>query len=205
MTLQEILSRPPNAEEQAICTKVLQVPGAFNRHDIVALYRLVKQTPNDALLLEMGSYRGRSTNVIGHAMIGTERRLVCIDSWTDFTLEGVYPTHFDFFREFHENTESFASRIMVLRGDIATQASFVPSGLFGLAFLDADKTYEGMKTSIAITRRLLNVEGILCGHDYSPNWDSTVGLVRAVDEEVPHVGLLAPGSSMWYTRLSERE
>jgi len=53
------------------------------------LFNKVKSLPNDAVIVEIGSYKGRSTVAMSYACIGTNRKIYCIDTWdgndTDFS------------------------------------------------------------------------------------------------------------------------
>jgi len=45
------------------------------------LFNKVKSLPEDAVIVEIGSYKGRSTVAMGYACIGTNRKIYCIDTW----------------------------------------------------------------------------------------------------------------------------
>jgi glycosyltransferase involved in cell wall biosynthesis/predicted O-methyltransferase YrrM len=45
------------------------------------LFNKVRSLPNDAVIVEIGSFKGRSTVAMGHACIGTNRRIYSIDTW----------------------------------------------------------------------------------------------------------------------------
>ncbi|MCC3529438.1 MAG: class I SAM-dependent methyltransferase [Microcoleus sp. PH2017_22_RUC_O_B] len=45
------------------------------------LFNKVKSLPNDAVVVEIGSYKGRSTVAMAYACIGTNIKIYCIDTW----------------------------------------------------------------------------------------------------------------------------
>jgi predicted O-linked N-acetylglucosamine transferase (SPINDLY family)/glycosyltransferase involved in cell wall biosynthesis/predicted O-methyltransferase YrrM len=45
------------------------------------LFNKVKSLPDDAVIVEIGSYKGRSTVAMAMACIGTKRKIYCIDTW----------------------------------------------------------------------------------------------------------------------------
>ncbi|MBD2344442.1 class I SAM-dependent methyltransferase [Anabaena subtropica] len=53
------------------------------------LFNKVKSLPEDAVIVEIGSFKGRSTVAMGYACIGTNRKIYAIDTWdgndSDFT------------------------------------------------------------------------------------------------------------------------
>jgi predicted O-methyltransferase YrrM len=189
--LSDILKKPMSREETATIDKVMQVGGLFTNRDSMSLYRLAQQTPHDARILELGSYRGRSSNALGHAVINTERILYCIDTWTTFDLEEIKridPTakpiaesYYTVFVDFLKNTEWFQSQRRVLRGEMKDYGDFLPSKFFDLIFIDASHDYPNGCYDISVALRCLKPGGIICGHDY---WMDFKGLIKAVDEKL---------------------
>jgi glycosyltransferase involved in cell wall biosynthesis/predicted O-methyltransferase YrrM len=45
------------------------------------LFNKVKSLPEDAVIVEIGSFKGRSTVAMGYACVGTKRKIYCIDTW----------------------------------------------------------------------------------------------------------------------------
>lgn len=45
------------------------------------LFNKVNSLPDDAIILEVGSYKGRSTAAMAFACTGTNRRIYCVDLW----------------------------------------------------------------------------------------------------------------------------
>ncbi|AFY56299.1 glycosyltransferase [Rivularia sp. PCC 7116] len=45
------------------------------------LFEKVKSLSEDAVIVEIGSFKGRSTVAMGYACIGTKRKIYCIDTW----------------------------------------------------------------------------------------------------------------------------
>ena len=45
------------------------------------LYHWAAQMPEDGVIVEIGSYLGRSSSCLGFACLGTKRKVYCIDPW----------------------------------------------------------------------------------------------------------------------------
>jgi FkbM family methyltransferase len=67
---------------------VERVPGLLCPGQEEFLFSKVCSLPDDAIIVEIGSFKGRSTVAMGLACIGTRRRLICIDTWEFENWEG---------------------------------------------------------------------------------------------------------------------
>ncbi|MDD2338162.1 MAG: hypothetical protein PHD01_16510, partial [Geobacteraceae bacterium] len=45
------------------------------------LFNKIQSLPEDAVILEIGSFKGRSTVAMGYACMGTRRKIYSIDTW----------------------------------------------------------------------------------------------------------------------------
>ena len=135
----------------------------FTAHDeLAALYDLAKALPDNAVVLEVGSYLGASACMLGLAMRGGRGRIVCVDTWNNETMpEGILDT----LAAFRDNTLAFRDMISVVRKrsvDIGLQD--VP-GPVDLAFIDGDHSFEGVKADIARVVPLMAPAGVIAFHD----------------------------------------
>ena len=123
------------------------------------LFEKVRSLPEDAVILEIGSYHGRSTSALAFACIGTRRRVYCVDLWGSADLS----RHPGFFNQFKNNLSSRrlwpyvvplhgpSAQVLGRWGDLQTQR--VVRG-YGPLFLNAGIGEIDMTKSGAIKRRL---------------------------------------------------
>ena len=76
-------------------------------------------------------------------------------------------------------------------------AKLIPDGSLDFVFLDADHSYPGISSDIALWGPKIKKGGVLCGHDYDhpsfPDW----GVKRAVDEFIAESGLTLELGADW--------
>ena len=139
-------------------------------------------------VLEVGSYRGRSTT----ALLSAEH-VWCVDLWdTKAVGERDYEA-------FMRNMKPYMDRITVLRGDSHTVLDGLirsSAAWFDMAFVDACHDYRFVYGDILRCKRLVRPGGLLCGHDY--NARAWPGVVKAVDELVPEREFVE-GTCLWWT------
>lgn len=132
-------------------------------------------------IVEVGSYRGRSTR----AMLDSSQALMwCVDAW-DYKGRGGTVGERDY-AQFWKNIADVRDRVTIMSFDSATAARMLLDlcglGTFDMVFIDGGHDYATVKGDIEGYRPLVKRGGLLCGDDYHPNWR---GVVRAVDELVP--------------------
>jgi predicted O-methyltransferase YrrM len=157
-----------------------------------------KLTNDDALVMEVGSWCGRSTMAIAkHLPQGS--KMYCVDAWKD--LYGSKPDSGQTQAEtayacFMENFKPYmdSGKVIVRRADSVKAAmGLAPfwAGTVDWVFLDSSHTYETTKAEIRAYLPLLRAGGLLSGHDY---WHE--GVSKAVNESLKGVRLI-PGGSIW--------
>lgn len=147
----------------------------------VELQWLSDQSEGKSLVIEFGSWYGRSTA----ALLGAEK-IICVDHWQgDPKIKGDWkPPLEEFSREFSQ--ELADGKIKIETGNTLDK-SFAESliakyaGRADMVFIDACHESEGIKNDIQLARKLLKSDGLLCGHDYSPGWSA---LMQVVNEEI---------------------
>ena len=117
---------------------------------------------HNSVWVEVGSFYGESAALmLGHKFI---KKLHCVDrrisKWLRLRTAGAIERC-----ELHEMSSESASKQITN---------------FDVVYIDADHTYESVKSDIAAWYPGLTSGGALCGHDYNPKtWP---GVVQAVDE-----------------------
>lgn len=193
-----------------LLASVTKIGGWFSEKEIVTLYLFAKNLPDKASILEIGSYRGRSSNAIGHAIKGTGKTLYCLDVWRDFEKQGIRkddksaeflpPTDFAIFEDFLKETEWFSENIRVLRGSTRQFRDFLPPNFFSMIFIDGAHDYENAFRDISAALKCLRKGGLICGHDFISN---APGVIKAVNELIVGPGKfqnfgVIQQTSIWY-------
>ena len=152
------------------------IDGWMSVDELGWLYETAKKCKN---VLEIGSWRGRST----HALLsGCKGTVTAVDTWQgssdpgDFTYSLAKKS--DVFAEFQKNVGHFPN-LEVLRMSSAEAAKVCESRKFDMVFIDATHTYEGVCDDIKAWKD--NAALILAGHDFTQTW---IGVQRAVRDSI---------------------
>ena len=152
---------------------------------------LARRASENKLIVEFGSYHGRSTRALADNCVNG--RIWAVDPWNgDYPsangqpLENIntycYP---QFCYNLKEHIES--KLVVPYRG---FSHSFKLPYNVDMVFIDGDHRYETVLKDIDKALELLRYGGIICGHDY--NWDS---VKKAVDEKL---GSVTVEDSIWW-------
>jgi predicted O-methyltransferase YrrM len=143
--------------------------------ELEALYRLATECPQNANIVEYGSYLGASTCYLAAGATGKEARIFCIDTWLNDTINDGIPEPF---AKFQENVAGVSQMITTLRKRTSeVQASDLRLPVH-LAFLDADHSYEATRADATFIMSMMAPDGVIAFHDTS----SFAGVSRALGE-----------------------
>lgn len=134
---------------------------------------LYKTSKLHSLIVEVGSWKGRST----HALLnGNEGTVTAIDTWQGSSdpKDGTHGK--DTYDEFITNCGAFPNLKVVRKASVEAAKEF-EDGSIDMVFIDAGHTYEEVKADIEAW--LPKTKVLICGHDYSDAW---TGVMQAVDE-----------------------
>jgi len=146
-------------------------------------------------ILEIGSYRGKSTRVMADHTAGI---IYCVDpgdgKWQAYIKGVFYNGNSMDYSLFCANVGSFikAERIKVFRTEFQ---QLELDEKFDFIFIDALHDYENCKADILKCLPMMKEGGILTGHDYCPGWP---GVIQAVEELLPNRELT---DSIWHIRI----
>ena len=104
----------------------------------------------------------------------------------------------------YKNTEYAAHRREIMPFSSETASKYFKDGSVEFVFIDADHSYDGVKSDIAIWLPKIRQGGLLGGHDYdNPNYPFGAEVKRAVDEAVSaHGWALDLGhNTTWFVRI----
>jgi len=177
-----------------------EIQGWMRRREIAWLRKIAM---NCNLIVEIGTWMGKSTFAMGEAING---KVITIDS---FIMEGVPVQRFGTSREasrqmatdsdwlYHKCLENLSElidkgKVKVIRGNSKEVVKSLDGikGLVDMVFIDGSHDYESVKADIINYRPLLRKGGLLCGHDCSHQ------VKDAVVELAPNY-VIARSTSIW--------
>lgn len=149
---------------------------------------LAETASRHSRIAEVGSWKGRSTAALA---ANTSGHVTAIDTW-----EGSYEQGSDFdplavYREFLNNVSGLP--VTPVKTESSRYVSEHPDERFDLIFIDAMHEYTSVKRDIELWLPLLTDGGVICGHDFHPNW---TGVVQAVKELIPNYRIV---DTIWTT------
>lgn len=174
------------------------IPGWMSDIELAWLSERAKEMQT---IVELGSHKGRSANVLLQNCHGP---VYCIDLW-DGNIELVdNPIHqpiFDskeVFDEFRKNVGHYPN-LNIIKSDSVRAAEQFPDKSIDFVFIDADHSYEGCKKDIEAW--LPKCKKLIAGHDYDKScWPGVVHSVNEVfGEETGVIG------TIWYKFLQEAQ
>ena len=142
-------------------------------------------------VVEIGSWKGRSTKVLLESCKGT---VYAVDHWQGSSND---VTHLmalgkDVYNEFIMNVGSYPN-LKILKGFSADMAEGFNGNKVDMIFIDAGHSYEECKSDIEAW--LPKCKKIIAGHDFS---DSFPGVKKAVTEKFGEVNII---DSIWWKEL----
>jgi predicted O-methyltransferase YrrM len=175
----------------------------------VELRWLAEMAKKSTAIVEVGSWKGRSTKALAAATSGV---VYAVDNWKgsaggDLTeLEANEKGSEAIFAEFKANLapEIAAGKVVIVNADHATAMDEVRERLGGnvadMVFIDGEHNYEAVKRDILNYSEILKPGGLLCGHDCC---EAHPGVVKALRELAPVAEVHA--GSVWSCRAALAE
>lgn len=141
------------------------LPGFFDFNDLYEDW--AKKFDNGAVIVEVGSYLGRSACFLADQIkkSGKDIKLVCVDPWTPEFLES--KTGDAIYENFLAAVRigGFQNIIVPIRGTSLMAAKLLRDDLDAV-FIDADHSYESVKSDIRAWIEKVRPGGVLAGHDF---------------------------------------
>jgi predicted O-methyltransferase YrrM len=138
------------------------VPGLLERREAETLYVLVRRAAGLGDVVEIGSYRGRSTAFLAQALAdeGGSRRLIAIDPHLEGTEE-----------DFRANVSAgSASSLVDARVAFSHDVAQEISGPLGVVWIDGDHSYDGVRQDFEDWFPKLATGGWVAFHDTVDQW-----------------------------------
>lgn len=150
---------------------------------IVGLYSQMVYTHDNAIFVEVGSWKGKSSFCMGSLIKECNKNIkfYCVDIWKSSSgyeqdADAINDSLFDVFKK---NTEIVKDYIFPMQMTSLEASKKFDDNSLDFIFIDAAHDYENVKNDINIWYPKLKNGGTLAGHDYHPTLD---GVVRAVNE-----------------------
>lgn len=190
--IESISSGDPNPEERTMLDSLGGIEGLMLEKEALALYRSCKRLPQNAKILEIGSFQGGSTLAMGHAIAGTDIELYCLDPWSNYINQDDFAMFkrskvsddFRIINNFIKNTAFIGENLRMLRGKTNAFARLLEGKNFDFIFIDGAHDYDSVRYDIKVAFSALKPGGFICGHDYHSEGH---GVIRAVNELIAGV------------------
>lgn len=209
-----ILERAATPEEKFMLEHFSGIDSLVVEAEAMALFRLCMLLQPQKRVLEIGSYRGGSTVAIGHAARLQQLEVFCLDIWSEYqqqsdfvNMDKTQLNDMGILAEFVKNTSFIKDRLFMLRGGASTFSQILGRNLFSLVFIDGAHDYYSVVDDIISALKVIEPEGILCGHDYH---SAGVDVKKAVhdvimkSETIAVKGVIA-STSIWFAVIDDPE
>jgi len=136
----------------------------FKVREMLYLQQLVYQLPQKAIIVEIGSFIGKSALALAEAAEKIDGSVLCVDPFAKHT-QSFCP---DQLERFKENTAGW-DNIYLAKSDSTKFFDYNPGVKFDMIFIDGDHSINGFITDLR--NAIVHSKKIVCGHDfcaYSP-------------------------------------
>ena len=138
------------------------VEGFLKEEQGIYLYETAKSLPDNAVIVEIGSYLGRSASFIAAALKESNKTFFAVDTFENHAMtEGKRDT----LASFKENTKPFNDHIQILQG-LSAEVVRDFSLSIDLLFIDGDHSYEGCLADLESWLPHVKEGGSIIFHDY---------------------------------------
>jgi len=182
-----------------VLERALAIEGFTKESELEFLSEVARGMPRRAAIVEVGSWKGRSTVAICEGLRdGSEATVWAVDTFAgdpDIAETTGAIDQQAVAAEFARNTAGYDCLRVIVAESVQAAAEFDDESL-DWVFIDANHSYEAVVADIAAWAPKLKPGGLLSGHDYG-----RAGVTDAVRRSFLAVG---QASSIWYTRERPR-
>ena len=173
-----------------VLDQVVTAKEPFNRYDMVKdavetidgflvpgqeefLFNKVKSLPEDALIVEVGSYKGRSTAAMAFACVGTNRKIYCIDPWIGQCHDIPEKTSFEVWKDnidkyqlapYIKSFQGYSLEILKRWGELTGDKTI------DFVFIDGSHEYVDVLIDFGLLLPLMKVGAWMAFHDVVETW-----------------------------------
>ena len=168
----------------------INVQGYFTEYDWRDYEHLVNSLPDNATLVEIGSFRGKSLASIAPTIIRKNLNVYAVDIFDivaptpEYNEPDVTAKKSGMYDDFMKTMESFGliGRVMPLASQSLEAVNRFEPQSVDMVFIDADHFYEPVKADINAWWPIVKDGGVMSGHDYDHNGRLWPGVYKAVHE-----------------------
>lgn len=153
--------------------------GVIDNQQCLTLYNIAKTLPKNCFIVEIGSYRGRSTcSLAAGSLEGNNNQVIAIDLWdknlktneSQYNCRGLNfknSINFDIFLE-HVNKFNL-NHLITFYKDSSYNISQMwnSNNVIGFLFIDGDHSYQGIKQDFENFEKFIINHGYIGFHDYN--------------------------------------
>jgi predicted O-methyltransferase YrrM len=150
---------------------------------------LAAQVPENGVIVEIGSHRGRSAAYMAAAAKDSVA-IYCIDLWDNPGQERFVSTDedYDAFEKFLTKL-GLRKNIIALRGESEMFSRAWQYGI-DLLFIDGDHSYKGVKADFEAWYPHVRDGGVIAFHDYHKNWPGVIKFIEeTASKKLKYLGL----------------
>jgi MMP 1-O-methyltransferase len=173
-------------EYSEIKSNVESVPGWMDSPDMEWLFNTAKSIKENGLVVELGSWKGRSSCSISLGL--NNAKLFCIDTWNGNLNQ--LAVHYaekgsGAYNDFITNCQTVAKRVpFILACDSSQAAVLFENESIDWLFIDSDHSPEGIERDLKAWIDKVKPNGIISGHDWYNNDKAlSLGLDRVIYKE----------------------
>jgi glycosyltransferase involved in cell wall biosynthesis/predicted O-methyltransferase YrrM len=137
------------------------------------LFNKVKTLPSDAVIVEIGSYKGRSTVAMAYACIGTNRKIYCIDTWDGNDTDFPDRNFFDIWQE-NVQKNGLGEYVLPCQGyshQVLTQWNQISGEkAIDFIFIDGSHQFLDVLKDFELSFPLIKENGWMAFHDVIHTW-----------------------------------
>jgi hypothetical protein len=184
-----LAEKGPISRFNDIREKVEAIKGYMMEGQEEALFLLAKSLPDHAVIVEIGSFQGRSAVSMGYAIRGTKKRIYAIDTFQgnvgDFQVskKGQYVEGF----LGNVSRNDLWPWIFPLRG-LSHEVGRRWGTPIDFIFIDGSHAYEDVKLDYELFAPFVKTGGLIAFHDVVESWPGPLRLWNEIKGDLSHTG-----------------
>lgn len=168
----------------------MSINGHMTEIELQVIERWASAVPENGVIMEVGSLFGRSAYAWAKSCHPSVH-VYCVDTFYDPT------TDTDFYDEFCENTRDIPNITSIVQVCPYFRYSRHVDKQPDVFFIDAAHSNPNDWHIILYGLKHLKSGGLLCGHDYSPDWPDVVENVKQLEQMLGKPATLYADTSLW--------
>ncbi len=167
LIFQSALFNTSSFSQSNLVKYIKKVEGQIQDKEQFILYQLAKEVSSDSCIVEIGSYRGKSSICLGLGSLhGNEVKVFAIDPHSTYV--GVNGGKFGAsdLSKMYKNITSFGLGEVIYQISLSSfEVGKIWQEKIGLLWIDGDHTYEGVKSDFELFGRFVTSNGYILFHD----------------------------------------